>query len=153
MYFLNYTFQVVEDYILIQNYKYKSELPPGASTIEFYDYKKINLKNILINSDNITYKDYLFFYDFKNQNIYFLFINESKIVIIQKEKIKHFLSSFSDFNLSLNKDDFNIKSINISSIYDFRKNKNEYKFFDDNLYILNNNKELIEIELNTLKMK
>ena len=46
--------------------------------------------------------------------------------------------------------------------YDF-KNQNiyflfineskEYKFFDDNLYILNNNKELIEIELNTLKMK
>ena len=151
--FLNYTFQVVENYILIQNYKYKCELLPGVSTIEFYDYKKFNLKNILINSDNITYKDYLIFYDFKNQNIYFLFINESKIVIIQKENTEHFLSSFSDFNLSLNKVDFNIKSINLSSIYDFWKNKNEYKFFDDKLYILSNNKKLIEIELPTLEMR
>ena len=151
--FLNYTFQVVEDYILIQNYKYKCKLPPDASTIEFYDCKKFDLKNILIHSDNITYKDYLIFYDFKKQNIYFLFISESKIVIIQKEKTKHFLSSFSDFNLSLNKDDFRIKSIDISTIYDFRKNKNEYKFFDDKLYILSNNKKLIEIELHTLEMR
>ena len=34
------------------------------------------------------------------------------------------------------------------------KKQKRIKFFDDdNLYILNNNKELIEIELNTLKMK
>ena len=149
--FLNYTFQVVEDYILIQNYKYS--LPPDASAIEFYDCKKFYLKKILMHSDNITYKDYLIFYDFKNLNIYFLFINESKIVVIQIEKAKHFLIFISYFNLSLNKDafiDFNIKSIDVSPIYDFRKNKNEYKFFDDKLYILSNNKELIEIELSTL---
>ena len=75
--------------------------------------------------------------------------------MILKNRIftKHFLSSFSDFNLSLNKDDFRIKSIDISTIYDFRKNKNEYKFFDDKLYILSNNKKLIEIELHTLEMR
>ena len=149
--YLNYTFQVVDDYILIQKYSIE-KFAINTFGIEFFDFQKFDLKQILnlkkdehhSDSDSDKEKDkdkykYKIYFDDKLKSVYFIFMREQKIIIFEN-KIK---------NNKKNKTFFYMKVIDIK--YDFISNEKKiYKFFDNNIYILEKYTKLIEINLNTL---
>jgi hypothetical protein len=138
--FLNYTFQVVDDNILIQNYSIQ-EFPNNTFGIEFYDFQKIDIKKFKIKplKERLLFDGkYSIYYDYKLKIVYFLFKKEQKVIILELKDEK-------------NKTVFYTKAFDIK--YNFENNTNyRFKFFDNNIYILEKNK-LIEINLNNFERR
>ena len=138
--FLNYTFQVVDDNILIQNYSIQ-EFPNNTLGIEFSDYQKIDIKkfNIKPLKERTLFDDkYSIYYDYKLKIVYFLFMKDQKVITLELKEEK-------------NKIVFYTKAFDIK--YNFENNTNyRFKFFDNNIYILEKNK-LIEINLNNFERR
>ena len=82
--FMNYTFQVVDDYILIQKYSFQ-KYSVNNFGITFSEYQKIDLKNILKN--NITKENHFINYDLNSEKVYFFLMSEGLVIILEKEKI------------------------------------------------------------------
>ena len=145
--FLNFTFQYVDGDILIQ--KYIKKFYNNTLGIEFFDYQKFNLNDINVYDleENETNFEYEIYYDLNLKTVYFLFKSNQRIIILivleyQEKKLKKKYNYF-----------FSMKIIEIKYYFVSHKSNYKFKFFDNNIYILEINKKLIEINLNTLQQR
>ena len=141
--FMNYTFQVVDDYILIQKYSFQ-KYSVNNFGITFSEYQKIDLKNILKN--DITENNHFINYDLNSEKVYFFLMSEGLVIILEKEKR-------ADKKKKKYKDFFNMKIFTPKNKDDIVKDRNIFGIFDNKLYIFKNKKKIIEINLDTAESR